>query len=109
MLPGCRLASSGLKIEGEAQEAQTPEPGPHCSFSPNRSPERGLATLMIRMRSLLAQGAHGMPTPHTQQPDWDLEEGTHRCANCVSALTLSVSAAEALVHVHSCGYTWVLP
>lgn len=84
----------------DAQEAQTPDPGLHCSFSPNRSPEQGLATLMIPMRSLLAQGACGVPTPHTQQPDWDLEEGRHRCANCVSALT----AAE--IRMDAGGHSW---
>jgi hypothetical protein len=89
---------------GEAQEAQTPDSGAHCSFSPNWSPVRGLATLMIPMRSLLAQGACGVPTPHTQQPDWDLEEGRHRCANCMSAPT----AAEVLVYVHSRGCRWAL-
>lgn len=42
-------------------------------------------------------GCLWVPTPRTRQPDWDLEEGRHRCANCVSALT----AAEVLVRAHS--------
>lgn len=86
---------------GKAQEAPSPDPGPHCSFSPNGSPGRGLATVMIPMRSLLAQGACEVPVPHTQQPDQGLEEGRPRCANCVSP-----DAAEALAHLRSHGCRW---
>lgn len=58
---------------------------------------------MSPVRSLLAQGACGVPTPCMQQRDWDPKEGGHRCADFRSALT----AVEALcIHMGTSGHKW---
>lgn len=80
--PACvpRSALPGLTIVGEPEEL-----GPQTL-----GPRGGLATAMTPVRSLLAQGACGTPTP--SPPGRHLEEGRCRCAHWGSAL----AAADAL-------------
>lgn len=77
MLPTAGWSGQASRWRRKPRKPRLQSP-PHCSSSPDLSPEWELATLMNSMRSPLAQGACAVPTPCTQQSARDLEEGRHR-------------------------------